>query len=617
MARPQDDFYRHVNQHWLDENKIPKEYSSWSSFHVLLENNKAILKKILEKEENPRITKLYNLYIDGADGSWNGTDELKRLTVRIETQPVIDSLMQLHRAGLSPLFNLSSSQDRVDARKMIGCLGSGSLGLPSRDYYLEEQHGTVLSQYREHVTATLQHHYPGRDGETIQDIVDSIVEFETEMARHKITKEDRRDPEKTYNVRDLKDIPEGLVNWKEYLNQCTGLVIDQVNVVHPPYFEWLAGMKLDPRPYMVWLVVRCLGEYCDAVYQKLDFEFYSKTLHGQEEQKPVWKRALSVVEMLLGEELGKQYVKVAFQEEKKTRVLEMVTRIKQALDGMIQRLDWMSGTTKAFAQKKLERIVPLIGFPDRWTDTEKLTMQSSTLLGCVMEGLAFWNQDDWNKIGKDADPTEWHMTPQTVNAYYSPAMNQIVFPAGILQAPFFQGLDITDHDTATAHDYGAIGAVIGHEITHGFDDSGRKFDQDGNMNDWWTDEDKVRFESKARLVCEQYGALELFGVRLNGQLTLGENIADIGGIKIALQAYQLECKDRGTEPDLDAFFTGFASIWKNLITEQAGKVRIATDPHSPGEFRVNQALANIPEFIQHYQVGKGDAMWQEKQATIW
>jgi putative endopeptidase len=611
--KPQNDFYRYVNDDWHSVNSIPPEYSSWGVFHELNNSNLSIQKQILEHTDN---TKLSRFFAKCMDETSRSSTELRSFIASLSGCSLTEAVIRLHELGVGPLFGCYASQDRKDATQMIATIGGAQMGLPDRDYYLEERHAALLGKYSDYMLKLLTAWYG--DESKASSMRDTVLEVETHLAKHSITKENRRKPELTYNMRNIAELG-ACIDWAEYFRRRVPAAIAAVNVSHPPFLACLQDIsreKLDA--YFEFTLVNYFASYLSVDLENIKFDFFGRTLSGQKEQKPRWKRSLGVVNSYLGEELGQEYVKENFPDIRKQQVLAMVSHLKIALAEIIGEIDWMGTETKAAARVKLDKMTPLIGFPDKWKDTSGLAIGETTSLAeDILNASRFLEIREMKKIGNLVDAQEWHMTPQTVNAYYSPQKNQIVFPAAILQEPFFYlGTNIQQ----LAKSYGAIGAVIGHEITHGFDDSGRKFDHNGNQKDWWTEEDATRFQAKAQKIVDQYQKCVFFGENLNGELTQGENIADIGGLKMAYKAYGNACKalnKHGSDPDYCEFFKSWANVWRTMITEEAAKLRIQTDPHSPGVFRVNQVLKNIPEFRDAFDVKKDDGMYLEEPAIVW
>ena len=606
-----NDFYNYVNHYWLKNNVIPPEYSCWGVFHQIHNENLKLQKNLIENTKNNKLNTLYNQFINI---SVRSNDELFEIINIVSHQGITESIITMHNLGLGTLFTFYPSQDRKDATKMIGTLGCGKLGLPDRDYYLDKKHSKIFENYKNYIKKILMLWH--NDEKLVNQNLDLIIEFEYNLAKLSISKENRRKPELTYNMRNVSELPK-IIDWEKYFKRCKSNV-KRLNVIHPSFFDNLNLNKKTLNAYFEFSLINHFASYLLPDYDQLKFNFYGNFLNGQKKQKVIWKRAINVVNNFLGEELGKEYVNMYFTKIRKLQVLAMVSHIKVALNDIISNLDWMCDKTKKAAKNKLEKMVPLIGYPDKWKDTSDLNINPNlSLMTNVINASKFWESYSISKIGNLVDLNEWAMTPQTVNAYYSPQKNQIVFPAAILQEPFFA---VGTDTKILAKNYGGIGAVIGHEITHGFDDSGRKFDENGNQCNWWTPEDTLRFQEKSKNIVEQYNNCKFFGENLNGELTQGENIADIGGVKSAYKAYHNACRalnKQGQIPDVHEFFLSYAEIWKNLITEAAAKLRVQTDPHSPGIFRVNQVLRNIKEFQEAFNVKPGDGMYLEKIAEVW
>jgi predicted metalloendopeptidase len=494
--------------------------------------------------------------------------------------------------------------------------------MPDRDYYLAEQFAEQRAAYRRHVAAMLQ-----RTGLGDDDDAERIVALETRLAESHWTPVANRDPVKTYNqyrLEELSDLTAGY-DWPAYLAEVGALDrIETLNIGQPDYATAVAQALLDVplddwRAYIRWRILSSFTGLLSEETVQASFEFYGKVLRGVPQMRPRWKRGVDLVEGLLGEAVGQEYVTRHFPPENKARMLELVDNVLKAFEQSIDGLEWMTDQTKREAHAKLAAFTPKIGYPDKWMDYSALTVVPGDLIGSVRAARGFHHDYEVHKLGGPVDRDEWHMNAQTVNAYYNPELNEIVFPAGILQPPFFT-MEADD-----AVNYGAIGAVIGHEISHGFDDQGCQFDGDGNLRNWWTDADHEAFRDRTQALVAQYAGYEpVSGHTLNGELTLGENIADVSGLAVAYRAYRLSL--RGEEPPVmdgltgdQRFFVGFAHVWRAKTRPEEAVRRITIDPHSPPEYRVFGTLVNTDAFFEAFDVSEGDGMWRapEERVRIW
>jgi putative endopeptidase len=638
-VKPCEDFYHFANGGWLKTHSLPEDKSRFGAFEEVSERNRAILKQILG-ETSAKTTwakgsvqqKVGDFYASGMNESAiakRGTAPLKPLLATIEglkdSSHLAQTLAKLHGEGLPGGFGFFVMQDPKDSTHYMGALNQGGLGLPDRDYYLNDDARTknIRAKYEAHVAKMFE--LAGDTAALAKVRARVVLDLETQLAKAAWARVDLRDPQKTYNKRTLVQLTKEApgFDWVAYFN-ARGLKIEALNVRQPSYAtafaQFAAGTPAPQlRSYLRWHALRSTADLLPKAFEEEDFAFYSKTLNGTPQQEPRWKRVEAMEDGAIGEELGQLYVQKAFPPQAKKRMLELVSNLRAALHERIQRLDWMSEATKQQAIRKLEAFGVKIGYPDKWK-TYPFDIKRDDYFGNVRRASAYRVKDNLAKLGKPIDRTEWGMTPPTVNAYYNASMNEIVFPAGILQPPFF------DASADDAVNYGAIGWVIGHEMTHGFDDSGSQYDADGNLQNWWTEADKKAYASRTNLVVEQYNAYEpIKGVHVNGKLTLGENIADLGGLKIAFAAYQNSLKGKAVPAPLDGFtgpqrfFLGAAAVWRNHIREAALSVRLKTDPHSPGRERVIGPLSNLPEFYEAFGCTDGQPMKRDEKVrpAIW
>ncbi len=638
-VQPCDDFYSFANGGWLKSHSLPADKSRFGAFEEVSERNRAILKQILE-ETSARTTwakgsvqqKVGDFYAAGLDEATiekRGLAPLKPALASIDglkdAQQLPALLAKLHVQGLPGGFGFMVRQDGRVSTQYLGYLMQGGTGLPDRDYYLKDDARSVniRTQYAAHIARMLQ--LAGDTPDLARARAGVVLELETKMAQAQWTRVDMRNPVKTYNKLPLTQLAAEApgFDWTAYF-QARGVKLAELNFTQPSFFKAFAKLAADvPAPqwqtYLRWQVLNATANLLPGAFGEEAFAFHGKVLSGTPEREPRAKRIEAATDGNLGEALGQLYVKVAFPPESKQRVLALVENLRLALRERITNLDWMGADTKLQAIKKLNAFGVKIGYPDTWK-TYGFEVRRDDYFGNVRRAVAFRIQENLAKLGKSIDRTEWSMTPPTVNAYYSAGMNEIVFPAGILQPPFF------DASADDAVNYGSLGFVIGHEMTHGFDDSGSQFDAEGNLKNWWTDADRKAYESRTDLVVQQYDAYEpIKGEHVNGKLTLGENIADIGGLKIAFAAYQNSLKGKAVPAAIDGFtgpqrfFLGAATVWRNHIREAALSMRLKTDTHSPGRQRVNGPLANLPEFYEAFGCADGQPMKRDAKVrpAIW
>nr|WP_255423339.1 M13-type metalloendopeptidase [Undibacterium sp. CY21W] len=638
-VKPQEDFYRHVNGTWLKNAQIPSDRSSAGAFMDLREAVVPRLHAIIDglaKAKNAsgsdaqKISDLYASFMDMKSIEAAGLKPLQADFAKIDAltdKKQIPALMAwLNRISVTAPYDIQVHQDNKDSTKYVLDIGQSGLALPDRDYYLKDDDAKLKdtrSKYLKHVETMLT---MSGDKEAAKNAA-AILAFETELAKVQWTKVDLRDPIKAYNKIEISKINELTAgyDWNAYLNELgvTGK-IDYVIVGQPSYLvgmnKVLQETSLDSiKAYFKWHLLSSVASQLPKQYSDENFAFFSKTLRGVPEQEIRWKRGVRLVDSGMGESLGKLYVAKHFPADSKAKMEKLVANLLLAYKESIDTLDWMSPETKKEAQAKLATFMPKIGYPNKWKDYSALRITKGDAVGNLRAIRSFAAQTELNKLGKPIDRDEWGMTPQTVNAYYNPEMNEIVFPAAILQPPFF------NPKADDAVNYGGIGTVIGHEISHGFDDQGAQYDGAGNLRDWWTKEDHVKFAAKTAALVKQYNAFSpVPGYNVNGELTLGENIADNSGLAISYKAYQLSLGGKPA-PVINGltgnqrFFTGFGQVWRGKLREQEAIIRIKTDPHSPGEFRANGSLRNMTPFYQSFGVKEGDKMYlpPAERVTIW
>src|SRR5213596_3126733 len=643
-VKPQEDFYLYANGGWLKRNPVPPEYSRWGSFSELEEKNNEALHKIAEKTANahvdanaaPEIQKVGDYYASGMDETAIEAartkpleDELKRIDAIKDRSDLLKAIARLHAIGIGAFFEFGSGQDAKDSTRDIAQAHQGGLGLPDRDYYTktDEDSKKKRAAYVDHVTKmlTLLGEAPGKADSDAK----KIMALETSLAKASRTRVELRDPQKNYNKMSQTDLQKLTPdwNWADYFKAINLTEPGDINVGQPDFFKAANAMFTktsidDWKTYLRWHLIDDAAAELSKDFVNEDFNFNQGVLRGTKEIKPRWKRVVASTDGALGEALGKLYVAEYFPPEAKARALEMINNLKAALADRIKALDWMDEPTKQQALKKLAAMNVKIGYPDKWRDYSLLKIDRGPYILNAIRAENFEVNRQLKKIGKPVDRTEWGMTPPTVNAYYNPNMNEIVFPAGILQPPFFYA------NADDAINYGGIGAVIGHEMTHGFDDQGRQFDAVGNLRDWWSPESAAKFKERSKAVVQQYNENEpLPGLHVNGELTQGENIADLGGVKLAYAALQKALdkhpEDRNKKIDgftpEQRFFLSFAAIWRQKIRDEDQKMRLTTDPHSPAQFRVNGPLSDLPEFQKAFNVPDGSPMVRpaDKCVNIW
>jgi predicted metalloendopeptidase len=643
-VKPADDFFLYADGGWIKRTEIPPEYSRWGSFNELIERNNDALHDIAEKAENthvdpklaPEVQKVGDYYASGMDEKTIEAmrtkpvdDEFKNIDAVKDRNDLLKEIAHLHTIGVNVLFNFGSGQDAKDSTHEIAQAVQGGLGLPDRDYYTktDEASKKLRDQYVDHVAKMLT--LLAEPAATATDDAKKILALETKLAEASRTRVQLRDPQKNYNkmpLRQLQDLTPDW-NWSDYFKHLDVLAPADVNVHQPEFFKTaddvFKSTSMDNwKAYLRWHLTNATAAELSNDFVNENFNFNDRILRGTEQIKPRWKRVVASTDGAIGEALGKLYVAFYFPPEAKARALELVNNLKEALADRIKTLDWMDEPTKKEALKKLAAMGVKIGYPDKWLDYSLLRIDRGPFVLNTIRAEKFEASRELKKIGKPVDPTEWGITPPTVNAYYNPNMNEIVFPAGILQAPFFYA------NADDAVNYGGIGAVIGHEMTHGFDDQGRQFDAVGNLRDWWSPQSAAKFKERAQAIVQQYNEYEpLPGLHVNGELTQGENIADLGGVKLACAALQkaLDKHPQEREQKIDGFtpeqrfFLSFAAIWKSKQRDEDSKLRLNTDPHSPAHYRVDGPLSNLSEFQKAFNVPDGSPMVRaaDKRVNIW
>lgn len=640
-ADPGNDFFRFANGGWLDQTTIPADRGRWGSFDEL---RMATSEKVLdvlqgamegdtysEGSDQAKAALFYQTAMDTAH-----LDELGIAPLEGELSKVgnIQSLtdLQHYLAEAAPLqrglFGISVRADINNSAVNAAYLGPGSLGLPDRDYYTKEDEESkeLQEKYRRHIA--LMYGFLGYDAAAAEKAAAQVYELEHQMAEARMTKEERRNPLLRNNPRSVTELQQLMpaVDWSGYLQGIGAGKADTVIVTDLEYMQALNEVLTETqlpavKEYLRWTLLNGASDFLSTDIEQASFDFYGKELRGTQEMRPRWERVLDVANWSIGEAIGKLYVDGYFPPEAKASAEEMVDNIKAAFGERIKQLDWMSESTKEKALEKLSTFRVKIAYPDNWKDYSQLIITGPGEGGSYLANLKnvrLWNwREDMEKIGEPVDKDEWFMAPQIVNAYYNPTNNEIVFPAAILQPPFY------NYQADPAVNYGGIGAVIGHEISHGFDDQGSRYDKDGNLKNWWTDEDRQRFEALTKKLAAQYDAYEpLEGVRVNGQFTLGENIGDLGGINVAFDGLQRHLAQHGNPGPIDGFsqdqrfFISWASIWRTKYRDEALKNQINTDPHSPGMYRAVGPAVNVPAFYEAFDISEGDALYRPESARV-
>jgi putative endopeptidase len=636
-VKPGDDFFKYVNGVWLANTEIPADKSNYGGFSILRDEAQddvmAIIRSSAEGDfvagsDEQKVGGLYSSYMDMEKRDALGVTPIKSEIARIDAIKNYDELAiyfaRASKYGLAAPFAVGQYVDFKNPETYMIYSFQAGLGLPDREYYFKEDEANqiIRTAYVKHVAKMFDLAGLG-NGESNADL---IMELESTLAKQHMKKEQTRDMVALYNKLSQTELAELMpnFNWTAFLQEAKFPNLDGLVVMQLDYMKSLDGIIQttsidDWKVFLQWGLINASATRLTSELDQANFEFYSKVLRGVEEQLPQWRRAVSLVNNNVGEIIGKVYVKKHFPPQAKERMLQMVNNLLKAYENSIKNIDWMTEETKIQALDKLSKFTPKIGYPDKWRDYSLLTVDENDLFGNLQRSAEAQYQQMLEKQNGPVQKHEWGMNPQTVNAYYNPPMNEIVFPAAILQPPFF------NMEAEDAVNYGGIGAVIGHEIGHGFDDAGSTFDGDGVLRDWWTDADKAEFKARTAKLIAQYDSYEaLEGLNVNGEFTLGENIGDLGGISIALKAYQLSLEGKEA-PVLDGFtgeqrvFLGFGQVWLNKYRDEALRSQIETDPHSPSPFRANGSVRNVPEFYKAFDVSESDALYlpPEERVKIW
>lgn len=630
-TRPQDDFFRYANGKWLDETVIPPDKSRWGSFVELREKSLSDVRHVLEREmADPKFNKALLFYATGTNMGKRNSDDflpiqplLERINTATSTKQLIESLPEMSFLGDITLFSFTCYPDIMQSDREAPRLYAGGLNLPgsNRDYYFDEDKEGTRTAYLKYLTDAFElinHEDPASAAQ-------NTLKLETCFAETHRTQVEKRDDHLNYNKFDLQKLPDlnSKINWPDYFSKFTDIPVEYIIVDNPDYFRTLDTLVEEEslqvwKDYMIAKLLIVQSPYLSERFADLHFDFFGKTLSGQQEQEDLWKRIVSLINsrFILGELVGQLYIQEFFPPAAKEKMETLVANLMEAMRHRIKKLDWMSEETKVKALEKLGNFRTKIGYPDRWTDYSELELdEGMNFVQMVQRCKRFAQRIKLSRMYKTSDPDEWLMSPQTVNAYYMPPNNEIVFPAAILQFPFFS-IKMSD-----AENYGGIGTVIGHEITHGFDDRGSKYDAHGNLKNWWTDEDRKKFDAKGKYFIQQYESFLVYDKPLNGKLTLGENIADHGGIKVSLDALRLR-ENHNSDlsngyTDEELFFLSYARIWRAVRTKELAERFRMIDPHSPPKARVNVTLANIAEFHQTFNIKPNDGMYREQLPVLW
>ncbi len=639
-VHPGDNFFLYANGTWLKNNPIPKSKSRWGSFNELDENNNEVLHKLLDSAASVKnapkgssVQMVGDFYRTGADSAAiekAGITPLNGIIERIngikDGAGVLAEVTLEQTQGIGPVFSFYVSPDDKNVTKEICQFGQGGLGMPGREYYFDKDARTTMirNAYQQYIKNMLT--LMGADAATAQKDAAEIYKLELTLAGASYTRVEMRDPYKLYNKMHLNALNAATpgLEWKSLLQSLKVTGEDSVIVSNPRFYAEMAKqLKSTPaetwKKYLKFHLVNNMASYLSSGFDTTRFAFYGKTMRGQQEQEKRWKRVLSVVDGSIGDMLGQMYVDKAFKPEAKKRMLEMVNNLQQTYAERIQRLDWMSNETKQKALVKLNGFMKKIGYADKWKDYSTLTIVNNDYVANILASSQWQYNFNVNKLGKPVDRMEWQMTPPTVNAYYNPAFNEIVFPAGILQYPFF------DENADDAVNYGGIGGVIGHEMTHGFDDQGRLYNAEGNLSNWWTPQDSANFTTKANVAVDMYGKIiALDTLHINGLLTEGENLADLGGISIAYEAFKKTKQGKSNEktdgftPD-QRFFLSWAQVWRANTRPEEIAQRLKTDPHSPSETRCNVPVSNMEAWYKAFDIKPANKLYrpENERAVIW
>ncbi len=639
---PKDDFYNYVNGNWMKTTKIPEDRTRWGGFGVLRKKTDDDVLKILEEAKSSgkyqtgtdqhKAIVVFESIMDTVSRDKAGIEPLQPVLEKIaaiKSLQDIQDVLAKETAASSPFFGFTSFPDLNNSEINAPYVTTGGLGLPERDYYLDqdEKSKEIRGQYMDHITRMLQ--YIGETEKNARKAAATILDIETKLASPRLDKVQSRDARNFNNPRSMSQLSEmtPAVDWNKLLSDF-GIEkkLDTVMVLQPKYMEALQDVLTttnieDLKTVMRWSTLNSVTSSLSTEIDKANWDFYDKTLNGAKKQRPLEERALARVNNSIGEAIGQLYVDAKFPPEAKEKAEKMIANVIKAYQKRIETLDWMSDSTKIKAIEKLDKFTVKIGYPNKWEDYSELAIKEGNSSFENTMAISDWSfKKSISEIGEPVDKTEWGMSPQTVNAYFNPLFNEIVFPAAILQPPFY------NYTADEAVNYGGIGAVIGHEISHAFDDSGARFDANGNLSNWWTEDDLTKFTERGNSLAEQYSAIEVLdSVFINGKFTLGENIGDLGGVLGAYDGLQMHFAENGRPENIDGFtaeqrfFMSWATVWRTKIREDALRTQIKTDPHSPGTTRAIQPLLNVQAFYDAFDIKEGDKMYlpPEKRVHIW
>ena len=637
-VRPQDDFDEFVNGAWKKKTQIPRKEFRWGVFSVLRESSQKAIREILEEiaaQHAPwgsNVQKIRDFYKSGMNArrlNREGTQPLAEEFTLIDfvktREDLVKVIAHLHLRGISVFWSTEASPDFKDTNVMVLTIRQNGLSLPGRGYYFDKDKDEIRKKFVLHVRRIFK--LLGYDMRATAVAAETVMRIETKLAQKSWTAVQLRDIKPQINYRTVKDLVElaPSVDWDLYFEELGVPSFEQLMVFQLEFMKQvdsvIRGFNLDDlKIYLKWWLIMRTANFLSDDFVNEDFDFWGRTLVGSEVLKPRWQRCATFLNAILGEVLGQEYVKRHFPPEAKVKINELVDNVLVVMGGRIRNLDWMTPATKQRALEKLDAFTRKLGYPDKWKDYGALEIKRDSYVLNYLRAVQFHVRSNLSKVGQPTDKEKWQMTPSTVNAYFNAQQTEIVFPAGILQPPFF------DPNADDAVNYGAIGLVIGHEITHGFDDKGSKFDKDGNFKNWWSKKDREEFETRCKAIVEQFDAYEaLPGVFINGTLTQGENIADLGGLSMAYEAYMRSLEDKDNPPVLDGFthqqrfFLGYAQVWRSKYRMEALRKKVATDTHPPDRFRILGILINTDAFFEAFDVQEGDKMWrsEDERVKIW
>ena len=637
---PSEDFYQYACGGWMEANPLTPEYARYGIFDQLEKENNEKLKALIEElgstPQKPgsvgeKIQMMYAMGLDStkrnADAAAPVMEQLAAINAVSDHKELSAMVGKMQVESSSPFFNFYIGADEKNSTMNLLQFYQGGISMSDRDYYLLEDESTlkIRNAYRQYIDKLFV--LAGYSAEEAAEAADAVLALETEIARISVDRATLRDVHKNYNKMSVKDFTSkyDFIDWSEFFKETGISKSTELNAGQIPFFEGLTKVLKntsleDQKHYLSFKLLNAASSYLSDDFVNANFDFYGRALQGKEELQPRWKSSLAVVNRSLAEAFGQMYVEKYFPASSKEKMIEMVANLQTALGERIEALEWMSDQTKSKAQEKLATFIVKVGYPDTWKDYTALEIKNDSYWANICRANVFAHNDMMQDEGQPVDRTEWAMSPQTVNAYYNPTTNEICFPAAILQPPFF------NPDADDAVNYGGIGVVIGHEMTHGFDDQGRNYDKDGNLSSWWTEEDEEKFNERAKVLVEQYDKIVVLdSLHADGSYTLGENIADQGGLLVSYQAYMNTLKDKDVPADIDGFtysqrfYIGYANLWAQNLRPQEIMRRTKTDVHSLGKWRVNAALRNIEDFYTAFDIKEGDAMFlaPEERINIW